>query len=137
MITPTLAEAHALSGQLFRVAERARTDFQVLAADVGLTSVQARAVLWLGEPSPMSSLAEHLSCDASNVTGIADRLTSAGLVERIPGTDRRVKLLQLTRRGKDTRAKLADLASRQSTVIAKLQADERRLLATLLDKLLE
>ena len=38
-------------------------------------------------------------CDNSNVTGIADRLEAAGLVERRPAEhDRRVKTLVLTRR---------------------------------------
>ena len=44
----------------------------------------------------MSSLAELLVCDASNITGIADRLEARGLVERRSvGADRRVKTLAL------------------------------------------
>ena len=55
----------------------------------------------------MSRLAGTLSCDASNVTGLIDRLESRGLVERrASATDRRVKALQLTSAGKKVRAAL-------------------------------
>ncbi len=47
-------------------------------------------------PMPMSELAEHLGCDASNVTSIVDRLESRGYVQRRPAADRRVKELSLT-----------------------------------------
>jgi len=132
----TLAEAHALSRRLFAVTERAKSDFAEVVAELGLTPLQARTLLWLEEPVAMRSLADHLSCDASNVTGLADRLEHLGLVERVPGEDRRVKLLRLTRRGTALRTDLADRVARGSTVTARLDAAERRQLATLLDKLL-
>lgn len=134
---PSLEEAHDLSHLLFRVAERARSDFVALAAESEMTAVQARCVLWLWEPSSMSALAEHLSCDASNVTGIADRLGAAGVVERVSGSDRRVKMLQLTGFGHQLREKLADRVAEGSTVIAKLEVAERQQLASLLEKLLD
>ena len=37
-----------------------------------------------GRPLPMSRLADTLSCDASNVTGLVHRLESRGLVRRQP-----------------------------------------------------
>jgi DNA-binding MarR family transcriptional regulator len=52
----------------------------------------------------MWDLADHLDCDPSNVTGIADRLEGLGLVTRGPGADRRVKQLSLTDRGSALRA---------------------------------
>src|SRR4029079_10546887 len=50
--------------------------------DLGLTFVQAHALRLLDpeQPIPMSALAEKLFCDASNVTGIADRLESRKLL---------------------------------------------------------
>lgn len=85
----------------------------------------------------MRALAEHLSCDASNVTGIADRLGVAGVVERVSGSDRRVKMLQLTGLGHQLRENLADRVAEGSTVIAKLEVAERQQLAKLLEKLLD
>jgi len=134
--TASLAEAHALSRRLFQVTEQARADFAALAAELGLTPLQARAVLWLEQPSAMRGLADHLSCDASNVTGLADRLGQLDLVERVTGSDRRVKLLQLTRRGAALRTDLADRVARGSTVTARLSPTERQQLGSLLDKLL-
>ena len=134
--SPDLAKVHVLTRQLFAVAERAKSDFADLAGTLGLGPLQARTVLWLENPSAMGGLAEHLSCDASNVTGLADRLETRGLVERVTGPDRRVKLLRLTRRGQRLRAKLAARVAEGSTVGARLIHLERAQLAAILDKLL-
>ena len=51
-------------------------------------------------PLSMRELAEAHRCDASNMTGIADRLEARGLLQRRSSpTDRRVKLLALTPAG--------------------------------------
>lgn len=48
-------------------------------------------------PAAMRSLATTLHCDASNITGIVDRLETRGLVRREASpTDRRVKNVLLT-----------------------------------------
>lgn len=134
---PSLAEAHALSARLFQVIDRMRSDFSGIAAEFGLTPLQARSILQLGEPQPMRALADHLSCEPSNVTGLADRLESSGLVERVTAEDRRVKLLQLTDDGARLRRRLAKRVAAGSTVTAKLNAAERRTLSELLDRLLD
>ncbi|GAB7193064.1 hypothetical protein NUM3379_37730 [Kineococcus sp. NUM-3379] len=133
---PTLEEAKALTMRLYRVADLARADFTAVVGELGLTSLQARVLLQLQEDAPMRGLAEQLGCDASNVTGIADRLTAAGLVERVEGRDRRVKLLRLTREGARVRAQVAERVASGATVTAKLDATERAQLTALLDKLL-
>lgn len=131
-----LEESRALSAQLHQVVDRARADFAAVVSELGLTPLQARAILWLAEPSAMRALADHLVCDASNVTGLTDRLEDLGVVERTPGRDRRVKLLQLTPHGATLRAELARRVAAGSTVMAKLTPPERRQLSVLLDKLL-
>lgn len=133
---PDLAEAHALTGKLFHVGERARADFAEIAGEFDLTPLQARTLLWLHKPSPMRDLADHLTCDASNVTGLADRLERRGVVERVSGEDRRVKLLRLTPEGRQLRTKLARRVAAGSTVSARLDAGERAQLDRLLDRLL-
>lgn len=133
---PSLAEAHALSARLFQVTDRMRSDFATIAAGFGLTALQARSILQLEQPQPMRALADHLACEPSNVTGLADRLEASGLVERVPGADRRVKLLQLTEKGIRLRNQLAEGVAAGSTVTAKLSATERRSLSGLLDRLL-
>jgi DNA-binding MarR family transcriptional regulator len=131
-----LDEARELSRRLFQVVERAQRDFGAIAAELDLTPQQARTLLFLEEPAPMSAVATHLQCDASNVTGLADRLERAGAIERVPGPDRRVKLLSLTDSGRQLRARLARRVAARSTVTAKLDRRQRAQLAALLDTLL-
>jgi len=51
-------------------------------------------------PTPMSKLAAGLACDASNVTGLVDRLSNTGFVKRVDcETDRRIKMVLLTEEG--------------------------------------
>ncbi len=135
-VRAALAEAHRLSARLLQVAERARADFADVVGELGLTPLQARVILFLEQPTAMGALADHLACDASSVTGLADRLEELGVLERVPGRDRRVKLLRLTTRGADLRTELAERVAGGSTVTAKLDSAERNHLGALLDKLL-
>lgn len=77
--------------------------------ELGLTPghLKALAVLDPDEPRPMRALADALSCDASMITMITDRLEERGLVERrAQPSDRRVKTLVLTPLGIATRQRL-------------------------------
>jgi DNA-binding MarR family transcriptional regulator len=121
-------EAWAL---LWRLMQANKPRFMALAQELGLAPMQLHA-LRLIEPGvevPMSSLAGKLFCDASNVTGIVDRLEARGLIERRPAEhDRRVKLLVLT----DAGNRMRSLAERQMTQpppeIAALPLEHRRAL---------
>ena len=83
----------------------------------------------LDEPRTMGELAQDMHCDNSNITGIVDRLTERGLVERraVEG-DRRVKLVALTDEG---RAIHDELVRRRSEpppeIVALSESDLRRL----------
>lgn len=62
----------------------------------------------LDEPRAMGELAHQMHCDNSNITGIVDRLTERGLVERRAAEgDRRIKLVALTKAGQELRDELA------------------------------
>src|SRR5213594_1720321 len=91
-----------------------------------------------GRPLPMSRLADTLSCDASNVTGLVDRLESRGLVRRrsSPG-DRRVKVLQLTPTGSRLRAQLLRRMAERSLPLSRLSLDEQRTLVKILEALVD
>jgi MarR family transcriptional regulator, organic hydroperoxide resistance regulator len=103
--------------------------------ELGLTWMQGMALMSLDEPRPMSELADRMHCDSSNITGIADRLTALGLAERRPSTnDRRVKTLELTAKGKQLRAKVADRMGEPPAGFAALSESEAQELATLLGK---
>ncbi|MEV4559827.1 MarR family transcriptional regulator [Kitasatospora sp. NPDC049285] len=76
-------------------------DFALAAASENLTASQAKALAVLRRgPAAMRGLAEVLACDASNVTGIIDRLEKRDLVRReAAASDRRVKTVVLTPEG--------------------------------------
>src|SRR5215475_6189289 len=84
-----------------------RADLPAMASEFELSPAQCH-VLHLIEPDrpvPMGRIAEALACDASNVTGLIDRLESRGFVRRQPSPeDRRVKVLELTPAGTRLRA---------------------------------
>ena len=91
-----------------------------------------------GRPLPMRRLADTLSCDASNITGLIDRLESRGLVERqTSATDRRVKALQLTATGKRVRADLVGQMARRSLPLSRLSVRQQRTLVRLLEALVD
>lgn len=133
-IAPRLADPEIM-GLLFGVVDKARKNFQNVATEFDLTAPQARALMFLGKPAPMRALAGHLSCDASNITGIADRLEARGLVRRGEADqDRRVKLLALTPQGLDLRSRLEDRLLQTSPFMSGLSAGERATLQELLAK---
>jgi DNA-binding MarR family transcriptional regulator len=108
-------------------------------AEFDLTPAQGQAlkVLDPGRPIPMSNLAEALLCDASNVTGIVDKLESRGLIAR-QGTDhdRRVKQLAVTERGRKIRDKLVAAVMTPPSSIAALPVDVKSRLTGVLRTLL-
>lgn len=110
-----------------------------LCAECDLTAAQGHALRILDpkRPVPMSALAEALVCDASNVTGIVDKLESRGLIARQGADhDRRVKQLAVTEKGLEVRDKLIAGAMRAPAVIASLSGDVKSRLAGLLRTLM-
>ncbi|MBI5105216.1 MAG: MarR family transcriptional regulator [Solirubrobacterales bacterium] len=103
--------------------------------DLSPPQLLALRALHPGEPAPMSALAQVLRCDASNVTGIVDRLEDRGLVQRRPAPhDRRVKHLVLTERGEELRRRAAAWLDAPPPGFEALSADEQRELRDLLRK---
>lgn len=79
-----------------------KTALATIAEKHGLTHMQLYVLHSIrhGEIVTMGSVAHSLHCDASNITGIIDRLVAQGLVTRRESEqDRRAKLLQLTAEG--------------------------------------
>lgn len=89
-------------------------------------------------PLAMSRLAGILSCDASNVTGLVDRLEERGLVRRRPSPgDRRVRVVQLTPAGARLRAELLRRMTGGALPLSRLSRDEQRSLVEILEALVE
>ena len=88
-----------------------RADLPSFAAEFELSPAQCHVLHLIepGQPIPMGRLAETLACDASNVTGLVDRLESRGLLRRrASAEDRRVKALELTPTGVRLRTTVLD-----------------------------
>lgn len=121
------------------VVARYYEEYDKAAAEFTLTGSQARvlALLALG-PLPMRQLAQRLKCEPSNVTGIVDRLTARGLVERrADESDRRVKLAAPTEEGLRTAASLREsLGEFAREPLGRLDEPSRRQLRELLRQML-
>ena len=131
-----VAEARLLSSMLVEVAERLKDDFSSMAESFGLPVHLARAIVLLTAPMPMRELAEQLVCDRSYITSIADQLEERGLVERIPGADRRIKLLSLTAKGIQVREGISQAVVERDLVMRRLDDAQRKALLPLLEALL-
>lgn len=91
-----------ISEDLFQLLGRIKRVIDVLAEEQKLTHVQMVAlhVIDTHGALAMGQTAHVLHCDASNVTGLVDRLVVQGLVERQENEhDRRTKTLRLTAKG--------------------------------------
>ena len=124
---------------LFDLLMRQRTRLPQVAAEFELSEPQCH-VLRLMEPGagvPMRRLVEQLGCDASNITGIIDRLEARGLVERKACPhDRRVRMARLTPRGAEMRARIVARMAEPPKPIAALPADDLATLCAILRRAL-
>ena len=135
--SPRACDAWRLLVQ-FSFAQRAH--LPTLAAELELSPAQCHVLHLIepGRPMPMGQLAETLACDASNVTGLVDRLESRGLVRRRPSAaDRRVKVLDLTLNGSRLRALLVDRMASPPPTLGRLSAREQQALVRILTRLLK
>ena len=80
---------------------RMKASLARLSEKYDLTIMQVHALYAISQgDTTMGRVATTLHCDASNVTGIVDRLVATGLLTRQEGaTDRRTKTLHLTTKG--------------------------------------
>ncbi|MEU8892380.1 MarR family transcriptional regulator [Streptomyces sp. NPDC048442] len=111
-------------------------DFAAAAARHGLTSTQAKVLAQLDGPLPMRRLATLLVCDASNVTGIVDRLEARELVRReADPADRRVKNVVATDAGRETVRRVREEMQETHGALDSLDEAERATLYALLERL--
>lgn len=111
-------------------------DFAAAAAQHGLTSTQAKVLAQLDHPLPMRGLATLLVCDASNVTGIVDRLEARELVHREPDpADRRVKNVVATEAGREIIRRVREEMQDMHSALDALTPTESATLYTLLGRL--
>jgi DNA-binding MarR family transcriptional regulator len=114
---------------LLQVAFRSKHGLMKLAEKYDLTVVQLHSlgVMNPNEGMPMNMLSNLLLCDASNVTGIVDRLLTQGYIKREENPkDRRVKMITLTAGGEALRnTLLAEIADCELPELSRLTQAQR------------
>ena len=111
---------------------------QAIAAEFDIAPHDLLALFKLDGVLTMKELAQHMGCDASFVTSIADTLERHGFARREPSQrDRRVKNLVLTPEGIAAKERLMrELATRMPWCYT-LDDTERRCFLTLLRKVVD
>jgi len=105
-------------------------------ADFGMTHTDYWALRSVGGPMAMKDLAHCMEIDPSYVTLVADRLEELGLIERHQHpTDRRVKNLVLTAKGKRFKKTIPGKLWDGPNTFSNLTDNERAKLTRLLTKL--
>ena len=101
-----------------------------------LTPPHGFALTMLHEgPMRMRDMADRMTCDASYITSVVDRLEETGLAERRTSpSDRRVKEIALTPAGERVAEEVRRTMTAPPTAIDRLSAAERRTLAALMAK---
>ena len=124
---------------LLRFSFSQRASLPAFAAELELSPAQCHLLSLIADrPMPMGQLAGALSCDASNVTGLVDRLESRGLLQRSQSAeDRRVKVLTLTPLGERLRTALLERMTSSPPTLERLSEADQRALARILRRLLE
>lgn len=139
-MTPPRGHACRAWHLLTRLFFAQRANLPSLAAELELSPAQCHVLHLIepGRPLPMGQLAETLACDASNVTGLVDRLESRGLVHRRPSpVDRRVKVLELTPTGSRLRTLLQERMTTPPAALQRLSLRDQQTLVRILTRLLE
>lgn len=133
---PADSEVHAELVELaWQLVSQMHEHLHTRISALGLSPPQAMALRGLDpdDPVAMGELACRLRCDASNITGIIDRLETKGLVERrVAASDRRVKTLVFTPKGRAVRRRLDTLLLEESPPVARLAPAQQRALRELL-----
>ena len=103
---------------------------------LGMTFGRVRAIRTLArEPLSMGELAAALGIDRPNATVLVDDLESQGIVRRrAHPTDRRAKLVELTRRGKTLARRADEILATPPAALAALDAAELATLRAILER---
>lgn len=130
------AQLDMLWSRMMTLFAAARDEMFAVLARNELTPPHGFALKMLhGGPMRMRDLADGMTCDASYITSVVDRLEVLGLAERRASTtDRRVKEIALTRAGERVAGQVHRAFGSPPAAIERLSAAEQRTLATLLAK---
>jgi DNA-binding MarR family transcriptional regulator len=126
--------------RLFQVAIITKHGLMVLAEKYKLSVMQLYTLCLLNSKTsiPMNSLSSTLHCDASNVTGIVDRLLMQKYIIRAENPeDRREKMIKLTAKGERFCTKISEeIILSQPIDLTVLSETQKQQLTEILSKIL-
>jgi len=104
---------------------------------LGISFGRARALRRLARrPMPMGELAAALEIDPPNATVVVDDLESLGLARRRPHpTDRRAKVVEATRKGKELARRADAILATPPPALSALSADDLEALRRMLESI--
>jgi DNA-binding MarR family transcriptional regulator len=102
---------------------------------LGISFGRARALRRLArQPMSMGELAAALGIDPANATAVVDELESMSLARRRPHpTDRRAKVVEATRKGKDMARRADAILGTPPPALSALSADDLQALRRILE----
>ncbi len=125
--------------QLSKASQRGARFWSQKVACLNLTAVQAMVIRFLHDRDEITSaeLGVRTDLDSATLTGILDRLESAGLVTRLPNPDdRRAIRVHLTTKGRETGSQVVKFMAEANVEFVKgLSGDEERFLRSTLQKI--
>ncbi len=125
---------------LFQHFQAEKRNWAAACHEFGLTLPQAHLLrlLTAGQSVKMNGLADALDCDASNITGLVDKLELRGFIQRQPDPeDRRVKMITLTQAGVKFRTKVLDRLSQPSPSVTCLSLTDKKTLRRIVKQMVE
>lgn len=123
---------------MMKVAERQMEEVGVRLTEMGLSPVMGHFLDELARmpPGPMSQLVARMDVDPGWVTDIIDKLEQRGDVVRRPSPDdRRVKIIELTEKGRETWRKMDDTIATAPPELSELNMVELRVLLRIAQRL--
>ena len=123
---------------LIQVGESRMDEATARLAGMGLSPVMAHFLDDIARtPSgPISQLATRMDVDPGWVTDVIDRLEERGDVRRVPSSeDRRVKMVELTEKGRETWRQMDDVLATAPPELIELGEHELRLLLRIAERL--
>ncbi|WP_319824909.1 MarR family winged helix-turn-helix transcriptional regulator [Thalassovita sp.] len=139
-----MAEFHNMPGHLFRRAHQVASALfhqHMTSEGIDITPFQfaALSAINLKPGLDQASVAAWTACDRATIGGVLDRLVEKGYVIRtVSPTDRRARVLHLTDSGRETLARVNQIAlTIQDEITRGLDAEERNTLVRLLKRVSE
>ncbi len=125
---------------LFQHFQAEKRNWSAACHEFELTLPQAQLLMCLTPITSMkmNGLADALDCDASNITGLVDKLETRGLIQRqAERADRRVKMIALTKAGIKFRTKLLERLLEPPPSITGLSLSDKRTLRRIVKQMVE